>query len=371
MRVGFLFNHYLSYQVLHGAPVAFELSRRRPDFQVELLFSNSNSYVEAKRISSLYPGHKCTFKMLQKTWIARRIPIAFHSLHRPLTLLTHKSLLASFNALVAPEKNYILLKIFPAFANIHFIGLRHGAGDRPTSSLNKGRLKFDYLLVPGQTDFDRLKGELPKGCCVITGYPKFEVLEKLNSETPQLFTNNRPIVLYNPHFNNQQSSWLKQGRDVLNFFAKSDIYNLIFAPHARLFKHKECHGNIDTDGFVDYPHILIDKGSERSFDMTYTRAADIYLGDVSSQVYEFIYHKRRPCVFLNPNKLDAMQMSFWRFGPVIEQIDSLQNAITDAEQSFEQKYRSEQDHFLQLAFSLDKDPPSKRGAEAIIQFLDN
>jgi hypothetical protein len=371
MKIGFLFNHYLIYQVLHGAPFAFELSRTRSDFQVELLFSNQDSYNEAKRIAVLYPDNRCTFNLLKQNRFTRFVSSIIPDLHRPIMLLTNRKLLASFNALLAPEKNYILLKALPSFRDIRFIGLRHGAGDRDAGSLNKGSLKFDYLMVSGQTDFERFKDELPEGCCKVVGYPKFEVLEKLNPETLRLFNNDRPVILYSPHFHRQQSSWKTLGSDVLSFFAESDVYNLVFAPHARLFKDSIYHDNIDIDKFRNCPNILIDTGSEKSVDMTYTRAADIYLGDVSSQVYEFIYHQRRPCVFLNPNKLDATKMSFWRFGPVIEQLDSIQYAISNAEQDFEKIYLAEQDKYLRLAISLETNPPSKRGAKAIIQFLDD
>ena len=131
------------------------------------------------------------------------------------------------------------------------------------------------------------------------------------------------------------------------------------------------HDNINIDEFSNIPHILIDTGSERSFDMTYTRAADIYLGDVSSQVYEFVYHRRRPCVFLNPNGLVQSKMNFWRFGPVIKEIDSLENALVQAERELDQVFRVEQDLFVDTAFSTDDRPPSQRGAEAIIRFLQN
>ena len=39
-------------------------------------------------------------------------------------------------------------------------------------------------------------------------------------------------------------------------------------------------------------------GSVRSIDMTYTDQASVYIGDVSSQVYEFL-RRPRPCIFLN------------------------------------------------------------------------
>ena len=44
--------------------------------------------------------------------------------------------------------------------------------------------------------------------------------------------------------------------------------------------------------------VIVDLDSHRLNDMTYTNAADIYLGDVSSQVYEFSTQPR-PCVFIN------------------------------------------------------------------------
>ena len=54
--------------------------------------------------------------------------------------------------------------------------------------------------------------------------------------------------------------------------------------------------------------VIIDLGSERSLDMTYSRAADIYAGDVSSQVYEFL-DRPKPCVFLNAHGIE------WRDNP--------------------------------------------------------
>src|SRR3546814_13919965 len=60
-------------------------------------------------------------------------------------------------------------------------------------------------------------------------------------------------------------------------------------------------------------------GSERSIDMSYTGSADLYLGDVSSQVAEYLY-RPRPCVFLNAQGVDWQEdpnYRFWSLGPVI------------------------------------------------------
>ena len=103
--------------------------------------------------------------------------------------------------------------------------------------------------------------------------------------------------------------------------------------------------------------------------MTYTRAADIYLGDVSSQVYEFIYYRRRPCVFLNPNLLDQSTMNFWRFGPVTNTVSELDNTIAYAISELDDEYKSEQDIYVESAFASSDVPPSQRGADAIARAL--
>jgi hypothetical protein len=66
--------------------------------------------------------------------------------------------------------------------------------------------------------------------------------------------------------------------------------------------------------------------------MTYTMAADVYVGDVSSQVYEFIYQPR-PCVFLNATGMDQTgnpDFAFWRFGEVVSEPAAIGPAITRA-----------------------------------------
>ncbi len=288
---------------------------------------------------------------------------------RRAMLLANLHRLLSFDALVAPEKLFLFLKSVPGFGHVKFIGARHGAGDRPMPALSKGKARFDGLLVPGRAYFDRYKDQIPDGCCEIVGYPKFEIIERTRPEVPRLFPNDLPTVLYAPHFDPKQSSWIGAGRDVLAFFAERDDHNLIFAPHIRLFQRLEYSGGVSLNGFRDRPNILIDTGSESSIDMTYTRAADIYLGDVSSQVYEFVFHRRRPCVFLNLHGFAASEMQFWRFGPVIDNVADLAGALKQAEQDFLAVYKGQQDRLVEAAFSSSDTPPSQRGAEAIVRIL--
>ncbi len=364
MKVGFLFNHYLAYQVIHGAPYAFALSEMRPDFAVDMLFTSTASYREARRLAALYPDHRCRLRLLWSAHPLKLISRWRPSCHRGLALAAHAWSLSSYDALAAPEKNFLQLKSLPFFAATRFISLHHGPAGR-ARLFNKGSLRFDYALVPGQSCCERLAAESPEVGRAMVGYPKFEVLQKqaAGAKASALFDNGRPTVLYAPHFNPQQSSWEPLGRQVLEFFAHNDQYNLVFAPHVRLFEGRPF------EDFNDAPNIRVDTGSERSIDMSYTRAADLFLGDVSSQVYEFLHYRRRPCIFLNPRGLDPAQAPFWNLGECIEEAGMLGAALARAPRRFRATYKSRQDAAVDRAFGASEEPPSQRGAAAIARFL--
>ena len=77
---------------------------------------------------------------------------------------------------------------------------------------------------------------------------------------------------------------------------------------------------------------MIDLGSNRLFDMSYTSGADLYLGDVSSQVYEFLATPR-PCLFLNAHEVDWAgdpDYLFWTLGDVIDDLADLPKALDQA-----------------------------------------
>ena len=63
--------------------------------------------------------------------------------------------------------------------------------------------------------------------------------------------------------------------------------------------------------------------------MDYTMAADLYLGDVSSQIYEFLF-KFRPAIFINTHKENWQNDSHyknWHSGKVIKTPESLKQLI--------------------------------------------
>jgi len=77
------------------------------------------------------------------------------------------------------------------------------------------------LIRPGDNGFQR--------------YPEFKLVVQMAAKPLQFIYNDRPTILYNPHFEPKLSSWPFVGMEVRDYFARSTRYNLIFAQHPRLF----------------------------------------------------------------------------------------------------------------------------------------
>lgn len=80
-------------------------------------------------------------------------------------------------------------------------------------------------------------------------------------------------------------------------------YNLIFAPHIRAAENMNASERAHWQQLAVPGRMIVDLDSPRLIDMTYTLTADIYLGDLSSQLYEFLI-KPRPVAFINAHRVD-------------------------------------------------------------------
>jgi hypothetical protein len=288
-------------------------------------------------------------------------------------------ILSRFDALIVAEKTSAILKTRYRLDRVKLVHTRHGAGDRAIG-FDKASSRFDLVLVSGAKVYERLQAEagVPAERMAVVGYPKFD-LPPLAPPPLTFARNGRPTVLYNPHVSPHLSSWYQQGRAVLDHFRRDRRYNLIFAPHVMLFRRRFVlsieHFGIERPGgigleYFHAPNIHIDLGSRASTDMSYTSVADIYLGDVSSQVYEFL-KRPRPCLFLNSHRLawrDDPNYAHWQAGDVIEDVADLGSAI-DAAVSRHPLYRPIQRELFAQSFDLDGRPSSERAAEAILAFL--
>jgi len=331
-RVGFLYNHYATHQVLHTAPVAFALSELDPDLEVQVLASCETQLAMARRIGAGWPDHRVAFRQLplsRADQALRRFGIEARNGLKRRTLLANRDLLAELDALVVPERTSVLLRKHPTLNHVQLIHIPHGAGDRAVG-YERRNAAFDLLLVSGEKCRQRFISEVgidPDRVHAI-GYPKFDV--PVMTPAVDLFPEARPTVLYNPHFDPKLSSWPRLGQRVLEFFSGQSTFNLIFAPHVMLPMKRGQRMARSLARFGAQPHIHIDLGSDRCVDMTYTRCADIYLGDVSSQIYEFVVNPR-PAVFFNAHRLRGWEQNqnfrHWTLGTVIEDVAELNSAL--------------------------------------------
>ncbi len=374
MKIGFLLNHYDVHQVPHIVPYAFEMSILYPDVKVEILCSSQPEEDFSRAIGQGYEGHNCRFVRLKvPTWARVLDPLLSNVVfvRKIAVLKANFEHLASFDVLVTPEMTSLSLKEQAGFEDTKLVFTGHGAGDnRYGGSFNIRIGRFDLALMPGRKYAQGLQdvGYLSREKAALVGYPKFEAMKRLGVNRKKLFDNNRPTIVFNPHHNRLLSCWHKAGEAVLDYFYRQDKYNLIFCPHTVLFKRAWTKGARLPGKYKSCDHVLIDKGSLASADMTYLRAGDIYLGDVSSQVYEFL-ETPRPCVFIDTHQSDWRDNSSylqWTFGPVIEGIDQLETALDNAVNQHD-AYRPAQEKAFRETFDIGAETAGARGAHAIVR----
>jgi hypothetical protein len=357
-------------QVHHLASIALELSFLH-GLEVSVI-GNPGSIQVFRQIAELYPEHQCEI-VLEKSKGFRRISEWIRRRKTPRTksiLDRNLKALLQFDMIVSSD-------FYTSWTIPHRTGKKplfvfgfHGAGDH-AYGFQQELKDYDYLLISGPKIEDRLREEgiLRNSNGLLIGYPKFD--NTLKQPKQSFFDNDLPVVVYNPHFNQELSSYYKWGENVLEFFYNSKEYNLIFAPHFNLFNKQKNHViPAIPKKYMDAKNILFDFGSLRSIDMTYTMNADLYLGDVSSQVYEFLYHLK-PCMFLNSQKSDWQEnpnYKHWDFGPVLNDIADFEIVLTQAFANHE-SFKEVQQIGFNETFSRTKESAGKRAAIALSRIL--
>lgn len=103
--------------------------------------------------------------------------------------------------------------------------------------------------------------------------------------------------------------------------------------------------------------------------MEYLNRADIYLGDASSQIYEFLIQPR-PCLFFNSHGTEWAgnpNYAHWNAGRVVGSVDQLEDGLRTALDEHHDRYRDIQLEMLRNTFDLTTTPSSERAADAILK----
>ena len=350
IRIGYL-AFAQAHQHLHWLPSALRLAQE-PGIEVHVL---SASRASLDFIRGFDPQGLLTLRHFPTP--ALRRDGLFSPPRRRLALLLHHRAIGRFETIVTTEATCSLLKRIPFFRS-RLIYMMHGAGDGE-GGYNPKLVRFDTILVTGTKDRQRLiaRGLGSEDNIAVTGYAKFELVR---APMP-IFADHKPMALYNPHSNECLSSWFGHASAIVAAMRQKLTWNFVLAPHVKLDPRARIAGNA--------PNLLIDYGSVRSIDMSYTDAASVYIGDVSSQVYEFI-RRPRPCIFLNLDRIDWRAngaYAHWHFGQVIEDVADLGPAL-DRAGALQPQYEALQR--AALARSIDTSPiaASERQAQAILAF---
>lgn len=339
-------------QLYHWLPTALELAGRE-DVRVSIL-SPSRQILDLAL--SYDPDGRFEPVLL------RRPPFGPDSLFRQpsrlATLLLNYPAIRRFPVLVTTEISSAWLKRIPGFSS-RIVVIKHGAGDREGGYRRRHAL-IDLTLVAGEKDRRRMIEQklAEPGNVVVGGYAKFEIC----AERQRYFDNDRPVLFYNPHFDAKLSSWPAHGAEVLTALEALDGWNVIIAPHTKLAQRTPP---ITSQA----PHIRVDMGSHHSIDMSYTMSSDVYLGDVSSQVYEFLL-RPRPCIFLNLDKFawrDDPAFAHWHLGQVIEDIADLPVALNRAA-DLQPGFVDAQEAAMHDSIDQFPIPASMRQADIILDF---
>lgn len=296
-------------------------------------------------------------------------------------LRVHHELLAGSDAVISTERTCLRVKDRIGVApSPLFIRVPHGTGDRSVT-FHPDHRRFDLSLVAGPKMAAQLAANgVDPAKIQATGYSKFERIDL--TSRPDFFGNGRPTFVYNPHFDPHLSSWYDGGPDLLRWFAsgRGQAFNLIFAPHVMLFR-KSVHvspeyrvakkrPDVPVEA-LDAANILVDVDGPRLFDMSYMLGSDGYIGDASSQLYEFLIHPRT-VLLLDPNNALRNEgedtLPFLRMGPVANSVENITTLIEQSEEIGE-RYRRDQQELIAQTFALSDTPPSQRSANAIAQAI--
>jgi hypothetical protein len=360
-----------AYQCYHAASIAFALMKRA-DVTVDVFHNMPDVQHHYRRLAAAHHMGPLSSQELDRSWWTRCVQkMRIFGWQKSAVLRRNEAMLRGYDAVLTTEDGAeILFGDAPEAQRPARILVVHGAGDRDVPSMPRRR-RFDLILFQGQKSLDKMlaRGIAREGHAVAIGYPKFDSSRLFRDEAQALFPHHRPIVLYNPHKVPKLGSWRRFIEPMLRDFSAQQDMNLIVAPHVKMMlRRSERVRQAWRDRSTD--QIWIDPGSDRSVDNSYTEAADIYVGDVSSQVYEFLA-RPRPCVFLNNSGVDWRDhpdFGFWQLGDVVDHPDQLMDAIRAAP-SRHHLYIDKQKEFTARSLGDTSIGASDRAADAILSYL--
>lgn len=285
----------------------------------------------------------------------------------PVLLRLLPRLLTTPVAVCAEQTSLRLPRLFPLLPT-RFVKTSHGVGSMSARD-DPRRRAATLLLVPSERERQTyLARGFDPARVVATGYVKAGFRHRTHWRPA--FGDERPILLYAPHWQEHRSSWWRWGREVVRRLVEDGRYNLILAPHQRLVERAPEVRDV-LGAVAGLPHVHCDIDGFAMVDGSYTAAADIYLGDTSSQVVEFLM-RPRPCVFLDAHGVawrDDPSYAQWHCGEVVDDLSGLLPALARA-RAEHPRFAPVQAEFARSSLGDTSGAAPERAAEQILAVLD-
>ncbi len=368
MRIAFLYIAE-AYQCYHGAAIALELAAR-PGWTVDNWYNDPETPHHLERVRVAYGAPPVAYHPLRRTLPTRALQsVKLLGMFKDLAMRDNVAALDRYDAIFAVENTVAALRRL-GVRRPRLIYSPHGFGDRARGYIPR-IATFDYVLLAGTKTARRMlaQGLVRAGDHALTGSVKLETAARLAAAIPSPFDEVRPTVLYNAHKEPRLTSWNRFIEPTLAEFAADRSMNLVVAPHVKLFRRRSerlrTRWRARSTG-----NVLVDPGSDRSVDLSYAPITDIYVGDVSSQVYEFLATPR-PCVFLNAHRIDWRDdpsFAHWHLGDVVDDPADLMAAIRAAP-ARHALYRERQARMAAETLGDTSPGAAARAADAIAGFL--
>jgi hypothetical protein len=366
-RVAFLF---LGETLLipHLWPIVEALAGLRPDLPIDLWVSTSvHEALLGTWKEGLGPQVRLrrapSFRTVARAGGGRNPPLPAKL---PMLFRLAPRLLEARVAVCAEQTSLCLPRLLP-FLPIRFVNTDHGAGS--VNARDDPRQRAAAIkLVPSEMERAQfLARGFDPARVIATGYLKSAFRQRTSAR--DLFADDRPTLLYTPHWQRHRSSWWAWGREIVAMLCAQRKWNVILAPHQRLAEKDPELGRILADA-ARHDHVHGDLDGFAMVDGSYTAAADLYLGDTSSQVVEFL-GQPRPCIFLNNDRVDwraAPDRGFWACGEVVDELDRLPGALEEAAALYP-SFRPVQERFAAAALGDTSGQAPIRAARAILAVL--
>jgi hypothetical protein len=368
MRIAFLYIAE-AYQCYHGAAIALELAAR-PGWSVVSYYNDPETPYHLERVRAAFGAAAMEYRALRRSPLTRALQrLKRLGMFKDMVMRDNAAELNGYDAVFAVENSVAALRRLGA-PHPRLIYSPHGFGDRARGFIAR-IATFDLVLLAGEKTEARMlaEGLIRPGDYALTGSVKLETGQRIGQKAVLPFADVATTVLYNPHKEPKLTSWRRFIEPMLAGFARAEQLNLIVAPHVKMFRR---HDDAVRDKWRarSTGNVLVDPGSDRSVDASYATLADIYIGDVSSQVYEFLVTPR-PCIFLNAHGIDWRDdpsFAHWHLGDVIDDPAELMAAIHAAPARHD-LYRERQEAMVAASLGDRTPGAAKRAADAIAAYL--